>query len=250
MGKDAPSITKCTIFDSNGVEIEEKALTSKGNNLWFCDIVFPDDAYCLVKAFKNTFLYKIGTPDEDLIFLQGTEKTISIFDESGTFIKDKNLETVSLVDNLYKSNFSSDAELGNGNYLVYYKGDFKKIKIPQVIEQASITKDGKILIQPGFNLIAWQGNANTSWLNRNTNEKATVYNCIYQQLLEKYGEGAWRGCRTYDEKNGKFLDYIPGLTPESAEGNFNLIENDSGNYEIQGIEFFSLYPSEMELEFY
>ncbi len=56
-----------------------------------------------------------------------------------------------------------------------------------------------------------------------------------------------------NESTSKYLVYVPDITPDNAEGNFNLVTTDGTNKEINGFlckmkDYSSLYSSEIVFE--
>lgn len=234
------------------VLVKEYQMTKRSSGLWFADVEFGENDYFVTRIF-NVFsdykIFKCGETTEDFLYTQGPKGfTInsSIFSITGEF--EETLSMTEVFPCLYKQSFGTRI----GSCMVYSKGDFKLLKLPFKIEEAAVyPNEGKIILQPGFNMIAWQGSGKGSYSEKgNTTISSNVKNSISDQLKSVYGDSTWRGCRTYKEVEGKFLDYIEGFTPEDAEGNFDLVAYDNGNREVKGVQIFTLVPYEMELYYW
>lgn len=218
------------------------------SNLWYADILFSEDCWYLVSTeSKDDFLiYKVGSPAKELMFVYSKSSTlkVEVYDSASNFLSEISGTKISTT--LFVLDMSL---LGTGEFLIYTKGDFIKIKLPFNKEVANYNPvNKKIILKPGFNMVAWQGTGYGKYDDKTSSDISTVDNYIASQLNSKYGSNSWRGCRTYDEVNGRFLDYINGLTPSTAEGNFQLIIVMNGNRQVEGFELYSLVPYDMELE--
>lgn len=233
-------------------------------NLAYCDIEFPNrDGQFLVAASNDAVVdiqhFKVGSPAYEFIFSSSNmfENNLYIYSETGDFVNAVSGTNTGIPSERAMHYVFDLTAIPDGKYLLSLssgnsRDDFKRYKKPATIDSMQVdVKSGKILLQPGFNMIAWQGNGYGSYADKsNASIVAKVAGCIAAQLNARYGLSSWRGCRTYDEKNGVFLDYINGVTPDDADGNFSLVISDNGNSEVKGIEFYSLSPTEMELEYF
>jgi hypothetical protein len=63
---------------------------------------------------------------------------------------------------------------------------------------------------------------------------AKFKNYILDQIEDLYGAGVVEVANTYTGDQQAFYSYVVGSTPESSPNNFQLVYDDSGNYEIAG----------------
>lgn len=219
------------------------------DKLFYTDLLFDEEGYFVVKVYDGSIcnyqIVKVGTTANDYVFnISNVLETLRIVSQTDGVIS--NNATTLFENNLY---FQDITSVPDGDYIVSIANDSKKLSKPIAIKM-NTGNSGKILLEPGFNLIGWSGSGYGTWSDKTSASVSKVSNSIAAQLNEKYGTGSWRGCRTYDTTTGSFQDYINNFTPNNAFGDFSMIITDGGFREIVGIEFFSLHPTTMELEYW
>jgi len=103
---------------------------------------------------------------------------------------------------------------------------------------------GTIEIQPDWQLLAigiefgWWDATQHKHIHDDT--PAKIKNYVMDQIEDLYGIGQVEVLNTYLGGSGQFKSFVPGVTPESSEHNFNLIYDDNGSKEITGFWLKSL----------
>ena len=222
-----------------------------------------EDCYLLIKSYLNTKLFSVEV-------LRIGEPTLKLFiyseqDESSTMFKQYSKEGLLLVEDyvapIGSSGFYMAPIVNQFDSLFEFKGKRELLKLPYVVVSTSGGSNGLVLADANFvdsstfyATVGFTGDPN-SYFDQNNNEwvsstmvkarasdlsKAIAfkYNLSLIDPLAANFIGNYIGYfRIYDEEAGKFLVYVPGITPDSNTNNFELIVLDELNMNyVRGIQ--------------
>jgi hypothetical protein len=133
--------------------------------------------------------------------------------------------------------------------------DFVSAIVLQDTAVAGTLISGTVQIEPGvWNMISipsayGEWNATTHQLDT-TVAFAKVKNYVIDQLMDKYPTCTIVRCSRYWGDDNSYRDYIPGVTPESSAGNFELMPLDTGSglREMVGFWLFINHTTVLNLE--